>query len=85
MPAKKSIKRYEIEMGEAITGISHEIFDSAPSNAILNVKCKCGNIFATKRTNLVDRFNRKNNIACVNCVNKENIKKRYEKEQPESD
>ena len=78
MPAAKTLQEYQDSLGELIIGVSHEIFNTTDSNHYLRVKCKCGEIFATKKQDLMARFNRGNNIQCVSCVASKNVSKRYE-------
>jgi len=79
MPAHKTLREYQRIVGEPIVGVSHEKFDTSSATTYLKVKCGCGEIFATKKQDLMARFLRKNNITCDSCVAKQNIAKRWDK------
>jgi hypothetical protein len=77
MPARKILYDFEVKLGEDIVGVDRSEFDAANFDDYLDVSCVCGKTFRSKRADLVARFNRGNNIKCVDCVNKINSHKRF--------
>jgi hypothetical protein len=77
MPAKKLLQDFEYILGEKIEGVSRERFDTSKPLEYLDVICKCGNTFKSRRQDLAARFKRGKNIKCINCVNRENVNVRY--------